>query len=55
MFSTEPVAATAFAVIVGMETVSLEKFVLGGIVIVGVLIAQSEDIIPALRKNTQDS
>jgi drug/metabolite transporter (DMT)-like permease len=55
MFSTEPVAATAFAVIVGMETVSLEKFVLGGIVILGVLIAQSEDFIPILRKYTQDS
>ena len=55
MFSTEPVTATAFAVIVGMETISIEKFALGGIVILGVLIAQSEDFIPALRRNTQDS
>ncbi|MGA1248975.1 MAG: hypothetical protein ACO3YM_00610, partial [Candidatus Kapaibacteriota bacterium] len=55
MFSTEPVTATAFAVIVGMETISIEKFDFGGIVILGVLIAQSEDFIPALRRNTQDS
>jgi drug/metabolite transporter (DMT)-like permease len=55
MFSTEPVTATLLAVIVGMESLSIEKFLIGGIVILGVLIAQAEDFIPGLNRTNQDS
>lgn len=55
MFSTEPVTATLLAVIVGMETLSIEKLLIGAVVIIGVLIAQSEDFIPSLRKKHQTS
>jgi drug/metabolite transporter (DMT)-like permease len=55
MFSTEPVTATLLAVIVGMESLSIEKLLIGGVVILGVLIAQAEDFIPGLRMTNQDS
>ena len=51
MFSTEPVAATLLAVSLGAEAISINKFLVGGIVIVGVLIAQAEDMFPRLRKS----
>jgi drug/metabolite transporter (DMT)-like permease len=55
MFSTEPVTATLLAVMVGVETLSIEKFFIGAIVICGVLIAQAEDIFPSLKTDNQDS
>lgn len=55
MFSTEPVAATLLAVMVGMETLSIEKLMIGGIVIIGVLIAQVEDFFPSLKSSDQTS
>jgi len=55
MFSTEPVTATLLAVIIGMESLSIEKLLIGGVVILGVLIAQAEDFIPGLRMTNQDS
>ena len=55
MFSTEPVAATLFAVMVGMETLSIEKLLIGGIVIIGVLIAQVEDFFPSMKRTNQAS
>jgi len=55
MFSTEPVTATLLAVMVGVETLSIEKFFIGAIVICGVLIAQAEDIFPSLKTYNQDS
>ncbi len=55
MFSTEPVAATLFAVMVGMETLSIEKLLIGGVVIIGVLIAQVEDFFPSMKRTNQAS
>lgn len=55
MFSTEPVTATLLAVIVGMESLSIEKLFIGAVVIIGVLIAQAEDFIPSLKKTNQAS
>ena len=55
MFSTEPVTATLLAVIVGMEYLSIEKLLIGAVVIIGVLIAQAEDFIPSLKKTHQAS
>jgi drug/metabolite transporter (DMT)-like permease len=55
MFSTEPVAATLFAVMIGMETLSIEKFMIGAIVILGVLIAQVEDFLPSLKRSNHVS
>ena len=55
MFSTEPVTATLLAVIVGMESLSIEKLFIGAVVIIGVLIAQVEDFIPSLKKTNQAS
>jgi drug/metabolite transporter (DMT)-like permease len=55
MFSTEPVTATLLAVIVGMESLSIEKLFIGAVVIIGVLIAQAEDFIPSLKKANQAS
>jgi len=42
-------------VIIGMESLSIEKLLIGGVVILGVLIAQAEDFIPGLRMTNQDS
>ena len=55
MFSTEPVAATLFAVMVGMETLSIEKLLIGGVMIIGVLIAQVEDFFPSMKRTNQAS
>lgn len=55
MFSTEPVAATLLAVMVGMETLSMEKLLIGGVVIFGVLIAQVEDFFPSLKRTNHTS
>ena len=55
MFSTEPVAATMLAVMVGMEILTLSKFLMGLVVIGGVLLAQAEDIMPRLKRETHDS
>jgi drug/metabolite transporter (DMT)-like permease len=55
MFSTEPVTATLLAVMIGMESLSIEKLLIGAIVIIGVLIAQAEDFIPSLKNTNQDS
>lgn len=50
MFSTEPVLATLLAVAFSAEYVSTEKYVIGAIVLVGVLSAQIEDFFPRLFK-----
>jgi drug/metabolite transporter (DMT)-like permease len=50
MFSTEPVLATLLAVIFSAEYVSTEKYMIGAIVIIGVLSAQIEDFFPQLFK-----
>lgn len=50
MFSTEPVLATLLAVAFSAEYVSTEKYVIGAIVLVGVLFAQIEDFFPRLFK-----
>jgi drug/metabolite transporter (DMT)-like permease len=50
MFSTEPVLATLLAVAFSAEYISTEKYVIGAIVIIGVLSAQIEDFFPRLFK-----